>query len=201
MPRPRRSCAAGEVHHLINRGNKKARIFIEAADYQEFVTAMADAAERTGVRHMTFCIMPNHFHIVVQSSAENDISSYMQRLMNAHIRNYQERHGTKGTGHIYQGRYRPIQVLTDDHFLNVCRYVDANPLRAGLVDRAEHWPWGGLALKRSRDGRQLLSAWPVEKPADWLDRVNRQQSEVLLNEIRKAIARRQSLDPTDFLQL
>jgi putative transposase len=201
MPRPKRSCEAGEVYHLINRGNKKARVFIEATDYQEFVMAMADAAERTGVRHMTFCIMPNHFHIVAQSSAENDISSYMQRLMNAHIRNYQDRHGTKGTGHIYQGRYRPIQVVTDQQFLNVCRYVDANPLRAGLVDRAEHWLWGGLALKKSRDGRRLLSPWPVEKPADWLDRVNRQQSEALLNEIRKAIARRRPLDGTDFLQL
>jgi putative transposase len=201
MPRPKRSCEAGEVYHLINRGNKKARVFIEVTDYQEFVTAMADAAERTGVRHMTFCIMPNHFHIVAQSSAENDISSYMQRLMNAHIRNYQDRHGTKGTGHIYQGRYRPIQVVTDQQFLNVCRYVDANPLRAGLVDRAEHWLWGGLALKKSRDGRRLLSPWPVEKPADWLDRVNRQQCEALLNEIRKAIARRRPLDGTDFLQL
>lgn len=201
MPRPRRSCAAGEVYHLINRGNKKARIFIEAADYQGFVTAMADASERTGVRHMTFCIMPNHFHIVAQSSADNDVSAYMQRLMNAHIRTYQERHGTKGTGHIYQGRYRPIQVMTDYQFLNVCRYVDANPLRAGLVDRAEHWPWGGLALKKSRDGRNLLSSWPVPRPADWLDRVNRQQSEASLKEIRKAIARGRPGASTEFLQL
>ena len=150
---------------------------------------------------MTFCIMPNHFHIVAQSATENDISSYMQRLMNAQIRKYQDRHGTTGTGHIYQGRYRPIQVVTDQQFLNVCRYVDANPLRAGLVDRAEHWSWGALALKRARDGRRLLSPWPVEKPADWLERVNRQQGEAVLNEIRKAIARRRPLDGTDFLQL
>ena len=162
---------------------------------------MADAAERTGVTHMTFCIMPNHFHIVARSSADNDLSAYMQRLMNSQIREYQERHGTRGTGHIYQGRHRSIPVLTDYQFLNVCRYVDANAYRAGLVDRAEEWPWGGLSMKRCRDGRELLGEWPMPRPSDWLDRVNRQPSEAMLQEIRKSIARGRPGANAQFLQL
>jgi putative transposase len=201
MPRPRRNYSKGGVYHVLNRGNKKARIFIERADYQDFVTAMADAAERTGVTHMTFCIMPNHFHIVVRSSADNDVSAYMQLLMNSQIGKYQERHGTRGTGHIYQGRHHSVPVLTDYQFLNVCRYVDANPYRAGLVDRAEDWPWGGLSMKKCPKGRELLTDWPVPRPSDWLDRVNRQLSEAKLKEIRKHIARGRPRANAQFLQL
>jgi putative transposase len=114
----------------------------------------------------------------------------MQQLMNRHIRVHQRRHGTSGTGHIYQGRFKSVAIEDERQLLTVCRYVSANPLRAGLVDRAEEWSWSRQATK---DGTALLTEWPSPRPSDWLEIVNRPQSEKMLNPIRSAIVRARRL--------
>ena len=93
--------------------------------------------------------------------------------MNVHIRDLQGRHGTAGTGHIYQSRYKNYPIRTERQFFNVCRYVEANARNAGLVQRAEHWPWSSLVLRGPAEGIDLLSMWPLKRPSDWLDLVNR----------------------------
>ena len=189
MPRPRRFYQDGLAHHVINRGNKKSRVFLEPADYEDFLSAMAEAVSRTSVRTLTFCLMTNHFHLVLRPEHARDLSAYMQRLMNHQIRHYLRRHGTSGTGHIYQGRFKSFPIEGEAHLLAVCRYVEANPVRAGLVDRAEDYRWSGLTCRASADGTPLLAPWPVPKPADWLERVNRQLGEVTLRPIRVRCAR------------
>jgi putative transposase len=117
----------------------------------------------------------------------------MQKLMNRHIRIHQRRHGTSGTGHIYQGRFKSVAIEDERELLRVCRYVNANPLRAGLVDRAEEWPWSDLSRQATKDGASLLTDWPSPRPADWLDIVNRPQGEKMVNPIRSAIVRARRL--------
>ena len=90
---------------------------------------------------------------------------YMQVVMNAHIRDLQRRHGTAGTGHIYQGRYKNSAIVTDRYFLNVCRYVEANPMCAGLGRRAEDWEWSSLVRSGPLDDLNILSPWPVARPS------------------------------------
>jgi putative transposase len=189
MARPKRFYQDGLAYHVINRGNKRARIFLESEDYDDFLDAMAGAAEHVEIRLMTFCLMPNHWHLVIWPFEGRDVSAYMQHLMNRHIRTYQKRHKTSGTGHVYQGRFKSFPIEGEDHFLAVCRYVEANPLRAGLIDRAEEWPWSGLACGATREGTPLLSTWPVPRPADWRQRVNRPLEERSLEPIREAIRR------------
>lgn len=185
MPRPPRICPDGVPQHVFNRGNLRARIFRETADYLGFVAALADGAERTTVRLLAYCLMPNHFHLVLWPVSGIEVPAYMQVVMNAHIRDLQKRHGTIGTGHIYQGRYKNVSILTERHLLSVCRYVEANPYSACLVDRAESWEWSSLTMCGPAEDISLLSPWPVRRPADWLDQVNRPQSEEILQKVKR----------------
>jgi putative transposase len=189
MPRRRRVYPDGLAFHVINRGNRRGRIFLESADYETFLDAMAAAAARTGMRVLAFCLMPNHWHLVLWPRTCRELSAFMQRLMNRHIRVHQKRHGTSGTGHIYQGRFKSVAIEDERQLLRVCRYVAANPLRAGLVDKAEEWPWSDLSRRTTEDGISLLSDWPIPRPADWLEMVNRPQSEKTVEPIRSAIVR------------
>jgi putative transposase len=134
--------------------------------------------------------MPNHFHLVLWPIQGVEVSAYMQVVMNAHLRNLQRRHGTSGTGHVYQGRFKNSAIPTKRHFLNVCRYVEANPMCAGLVERAEHWEWSSLVRSGPADDINILSPWPVPQPATWLEDVNRAPSNRSIREIEERISRR-----------
>jgi putative transposase len=173
MPRPPRFFPDNVPQHIVNRGDQRERIFRSDADYLGFLAGMADAAEHTVVRVLSFSLMPNHFHLVLWPFRGAEISTYMQRLMNAHLQDLVPRHGTSGLGHVYQGRFRPFEIKNDGHLLNVCRYVEANAFRAGLVQRAEEWRWSSLTCCGPDPEIDLLSPWPIPRPHDWLEQVNR----------------------------
>src|SRR5262245_5347788 len=189
MPRPPRVCPDGVPQHIVNRGNLRAQVFRHSADYSGFLAAMTDAVNRTTVRLLAFCLMPNHFHLVLWPVHGQEVSAYMQLLMNAHIRDVQARHGTAGTGHIYQGRYSNSPILTERHFINVCRYVEANPLCAGLVARNEEWEWSSLVRSGPVDDLNILTLWPVKRPRKWIELVNRPLGNRELRELKKEMRR------------
>jgi putative transposase len=172
MPRSRRNFPDCVPHHIVNRGNRKTRIFWNDTDYLAFVAAMTDAAERTVVRLVAFCLMPNHFHLVLWPYKGAEISTYMQLLMNSHLRDLMRRHDLAGKGHVYQGRFRPHAIHNEQHFVNVCRYVEGNAKRAELTARAEDWPWSSLVCDGPAPGITILSPWPMAKPRDWVEQVN-----------------------------
>ena len=163
--RPARIHPDGVPQHIVNRGNLATQIFLSnPRTTWGFLAAMADAADRTAVRLLAFCLMPNHWHLVLWPYNGQEISAYMQVLMNAHIRDLQRRHHSAGTGHIYQSRFRNHPILDEGHFLNVCRYVEANARTAGLVPRAEEWRWSSLTTRGPDDEIDLLADWPVRAP-------------------------------------
>jgi putative transposase len=133
--------------------------------------------------------MPNHWHLVLWPVIGNEVSRYLQLLMNAHIRDLQGRHGTAGTGHIYQGRFKNSDILTERQFINVCRYVEANPLCAGLVDRAEQWQWSSLVTAGPAEGINILAPWPCARPKGWIQEVNQPQSDKTQREIKRRLGR------------
>ena len=116
--------------------------------------------------------MPNHFHLVVKPDEGVTLSAYMQWLTSTHVRRYHAHHGLVGAGHLYQGPYRSGTCDSDVSVLRRMRYVDANPVRAKLVQRAEEWPWSGLSVRLQGDPDGLLSPPPVELPTDWVNYVN-----------------------------
>jgi putative transposase len=111
----------------------------------------------------------------------------MQKLTITHVRNWQENRHRVGYGHLYQGRYKSFPVESDDHFYQVVRYVERNALRANLVARAEDWRWSSLwrRVHGTAEDRWPLSPWPLPRPRDWTDLVNRPQTEAELEAIRK----------------
>ena len=126
------------------------------------------------MRILDYCVMPNHWHFVLWPRRDKDLSSFMSWLTMTHAQRWHAAHHTAGTGHLYQGRFKDFAVQSDKHFLTVCRYVERNPVRAGLVKRAEDWPYGALYRRTKGDvaARALLSKGPVERPDSWLEIVN-----------------------------
>ena len=140
MPRTIRASQGGSCFHVLNRGNGQERVFHKDADYAAFLKAIREGDERTPFRLVAYCLMPNHFHLVVWPRRDGELSAFMKWVMNAHVRRY---HGHyHSSGHIWQGRFNAFPIEHDDHLLTVLRYVERNPLRANLVERAEDWATG-----------------------------------------------------------
>ena len=171
MARSRRVTTVGVVQHVMNRGNRRATIFRKPADYVAFIALLLEAGRRFKVRLLAFCLMPNHWHLVLVADEEGAISSYMRWVTGTHVRRYHRRYGLEGTGHLYQGRYTSVLVQSDRHLVTVLRYTESNALRAGLVSRAEDWQWSSLGAPANIKG-QLLAESPVRRPPDWLELVN-----------------------------
>lgn len=175
MARPHRASAGGFAYHVMNRSAGGVEIFSSPADYQAFERTLAEARQREPVRMCAYALMPNHFHLVLWPRCDKQLSSFMQWLSMTHTQRYRTHRHTVGSGHLYQSRFKSFPIQEDDHFLTVCRYVERNPLRAHLVEKAQDWPWGSLGcraqgLKKATD---LLDDWPVLCPQNWVERVNR----------------------------
>ena len=170
MPRSKRAAVGGMVYHVLNRGNGRMKIFRNVGDYRAFVELMILAKTKADVEIFGFCLMPNHWHLVLRPRAAKDLAGYLSWLTNTHVKRYRS-HYKSTSGHLYQGRFKSFAVQEDAYFLTLLRYVEANPLRAKLVERAERWAWSSLGCARKSAG-QLLAPWPVRRPSDWTTLVN-----------------------------
>jgi len=194
------------VCHVLNRANARLPLFGCPADYELFERTLAEAHQRVAMRTLAYCVMPNHWHLVLWPRADDDLPEFMRWLTVAHTQRWHAAHRTAGTGHVYQGRYKmfPVQarritaaerrqgVLDKGSSLwTVLRYVERNALRAGLVARAEQWRWGSL-WRRSQgppEHRAMLSDPPDPWPDNWLEWVNRPQSAEEEQAVAGSIAR------------
>jgi putative transposase len=191
MPRRLRLDEGGIVYHVLNRRVGRQAIFKHEEDYAAFEQVLEDAGQRRPMRMLAYCLMPNHWHLVLWPRKDGDLARYMQWLTTTHIRRWHAHHGTRGQGPLYQGRYHSFPVQEDLHFLVVCRYVERNPLRACLVARAQEWRWSSLGRPRGR-GRDWLSPrseWPVEVPRNWTVLVNRPQTDAEEAAVRRSVRR------------
>jgi putative transposase len=186
MPRTARASVGGICYHVINRGNAQARVYGDQADYEVFVELIARACQRVPMRVLGYCLMPNHFHLVVWPHDDGDLSRWMQWLLTAHVRRHHRRRQTGG--HVWGGRFKAFPIQRDNHLLTVLRYVERNPLRAELVRQAEDWAWSSLRWWR-REGPAFLHPGPVERPRDWLQLVNQPLAQAELASIRRSVNR------------
>jgi putative transposase len=187
MSRTARASAGGLCYHVLDRGNGRADVFPKDQDYAAFQKLMAEANERLPNRILGYVLMPNHFHLVLWPRGDGDLSRWMQWLLTSHVRRYHRHY--QGSGHVWQGRFKAFPIERDEHLLTVLRYVERNPLRAGLVRKAEAWAWSSLSWRPTGERPALLSDWPVPAPKDWLARVNATQTEGELTALRQRIAR------------
>lgn len=174
-------------YHVINRGNGQAEVFHKDMDYHSFIEMIGEAVERLPMRVLSWCLMPNHFHLVLWPLEDGDLGRWMQWLMTSHVRRYHRHY--KSSGHIWQGRFKAFVIQENHHYLNVLRYVESNALRAGLVARAEDWPGSSLFALQRPDQYRFLAAGPVSRSRDWLELVNQRQSQELIEQIRNSVNR------------
>ena len=185
MARSRRVLLPGGYYHLINRGNDRSTVFHGSADYRGFLQLIEGAQERSRIRLLAFCLIPNHFHLVVSPETAGQISRWMHWLLTTHTHRYHLRRDT--SGRVWQGRYKAFPIKHDGHLLTVLRYVERNALRSGLVDRAEEWPWGSLAWRLDAGPGALLAELPIALPPDWRSRVNEPQTPAELEALRNCV--------------
>ena len=168
MGRPLRAAPGNVVYHVLNRANGRVPLFDDDGDYAACERVLAEACERVSMRVLAYCLMPNHWHLVLWPHQDGDLSRFMGWLTLMHKQRWHAHHHTVGHGHLYQGRFKSYVVEQSEHLLTVCRYVERNALRAGLVERAEPWRWGSAWQRDRGMGQVPLSDWPVERPADWI---------------------------------
>jgi putative transposase len=186
MLRTARASAGGVCYHALNRGNARQDVFLKDGDYRAFLKALAQAHEELPLRVLGWCLMPNHFHLVLWPHADGDLGRWMHWLCNAHVRRYHRHYHS--SGHLWQGRFKAFPVQQDEHLLTVLRYVERNPVRAGLVGRAEYWPWSS---GRCRAGLEAAPPWlaACPLPGDWLGWVNEPLTAGELAQVRHSVTR------------
>ena len=193
MARTPRLVIEDVVYHVLNRANGRETIFQEEKDYRLFEKILFEGKEKYPINIYSFCIMPNHWHFVLSSEKGENIPSFMRWITHTHTQRWHASHKSIGCGHLYQGRYKSFPIEKDNHFLQVCRYVERNPLRAGIVQKAEDWQWSSLWKREHGTEKQspLLSSWPVEKPDSYLEWTNTllKDEEEKLKKIRYAFRR------------
>jgi putative transposase len=171
MPRRSRYVVSGQPFHITNRGVERRRLFFEDADYKEFLGLLSRGRQKFAIRLFGLCLMPNHFHLVIQQEYEAAISAYLHWVQGIYSRELRERTQTVGYGHVFQQRFWSGVIQDSFHLLNVMRYVEANPVEGKLVAHAQDWPWGSLALRESCDPL-TLDVLPIRLPPDWTEWVN-----------------------------
>jgi putative transposase len=180
MGRPLRQAVGGIVYHVLNRRVLRLPLFEDEGYYLAFEKVLLQAMQREDAPELfTFCLMPNHWHLLLRPKANGDLPRWMQWLTVTHTHRWHSHHQTSGTGPVYQGRFKSFPVQEDEHFLTVARYVERNALQADLIPegRAEKWRWCSAWLRNTRSKRKqtdieiklagLHADWPIDRPSNW----------------------------------
>ena len=191
MPRQARVAPGGLIFHVLNRAVARLPLLQKPEDYAAFECVLGEAWQRTPIRLLAYCLMPNHWHMVLWPREDGELTAFVRWLTHTHTMRWHTHYHTAGTGHLYQGRFKSFPVQSDEHFLTVCRYVERNALRANLVERAEDWRWSSLWRRHCGvpEAREILSDWPGGIPRNWLQTVNRPQNPAEVDAIRLAVRR------------
>jgi len=149
MARQPRIDIAKEVYHVINRANARWRIFKTTKDYAAVIDSLEEIKEEFPLDIFAFCIMPNHWHFAVKPKEDGDMGRFFGKFTQKVTQRWHASHHTTGSGHLFQGRFKSFLVEQDSYFLQLMKYIESNPLRAKLADKAEDWQWGSLFLRKN----------------------------------------------------
>lgn len=191
MARPPRVDLGGYVYHVINRANGRATMFKTKEEYLDFEYLLNETREMYEMRILAYCIMPNHWHLLLYPQNDDDLSKVLHWLTTSHVRRHHSRNSTIGYGHLYQGTYKSFLVEEDNHLLTVLKYIERNAVRAKLSKRTEDWQWGSAhrRLRGTAKEKQLLAELPVDLPANYGAWINEAEPSEDLKGIRSCVER------------
>ena len=165
MPRIARVVVPSYPHHVTQRGNRRQQTFFCDDDYRAYLGLMAEWCKRGGIEIWAYCLMPNHIHLIAVPDSEDGLRRGIGEAHRRYTRrvNFRER----WRGHLWQGRFASF-VLDDYYLLAATRYVEMNPVRAGMVDRPEEYPWSSTSAHLAGQDDVLVQATPLlEIVGDW----------------------------------
>jgi putative transposase len=165
MARIARVVAPGLPHHVTQRGNRRQQTFFCDDDYRAYLELMAQWCSRCSVEIWTYCLMPNHVHLIAVPESEDGLRSAIGEAHRRYTRRINFREGWRG--HLWQGRFASY-VMEERYLLAAARYIEMNPVRAGLVDRPEEYPWSsGAGHILGRNDRLVKVSPLLELVDDW----------------------------------
>ena len=165
------------------------KLFHNSQDYTAVQQLLFEVRAAINVRLLSYCIMPNHWHLILWPRNSTEMSHFLQTFTGTHAQRWRTAHSSTGCGAVYQGRYKAFPIQSGDYFLNACRYVERNPVRANLVHRAEEWRWSSCWLHQHEPSDKAMHPWPIPRPDNWLSLVNKTENSTELHDIRCAVSR------------
>src|SRR5262249_946395 len=207
MGRLPRTIDGGLVYHALNRGNNRADVFTDDADRVAFLEALARTKERYPFRLFGYCLMTNHFHLLLRPEPSQSISRILHSRTVAHTWRYHKRHRT--SGHVWQGRFKSPVIQDDAHLLVVLRYIEANPLRARLVADPADYRWSSFQQHGAGRDDPPLSGFPewggvgraeAERRERWRAKVRAVQKESELATVRGSLRSGRPLGSPDWTE-
>jgi len=171
MARKPRIDVGGEFYHVINRANARMKIFFSESDYKLLEKILLEGKYLFDMRILSYCIMPNHFHLLLWPKNDGDMQKFMRWITLKHTQLWHKIHDTVGTGHLYQGRYKSFLIKDEKHLLTEMIYIERNPVRAKIAEKATGWAFSS-AQYRIGTSNYLVSSSPIALPHDYLDFVN-----------------------------
>jgi putative transposase len=181
------------VLHVMNRAIQGVTLFNASDAYAVFVCTLEQATHKVPVRILSYCVMPNHWHLLLWPPNGDQLSRFMQWLTATHAKRWRGSQATTGKGAVYQGRFQAVPVHDEPSFYRVARYVERNPVRAKLVERTDDWGWSSAS--RSKRDRVELCQWPVSRPPNWQHYINDEEPPADLDEIRTCVAYNRPIGP------
>ena len=171
MARLKRINKGGVVYHVLNRANGRLKIFKKPSDFEAFEQILSEAIVRFDMRLCGYCIMSNHWHLVLWPKEDGDLSAFMKWLTVTHSHRWHVAHGTKSCGHLYQGRFKSFPVQSGSYYRTLMQYIESNPLRSKLVGKPYDWQWGSCAIRHGAKKPFKISSGPVRLTKSWFEHV------------------------------
>ena len=162
------------MYHVYNRGSRKGTLFSASEEYTAFEKMLARGRELKGMRVTAYCLMGNHWHLLLWPERDGDLSKFCHWLETTHANRFRRQTDSIGEGAVYQSRFNSVPVTDLVHYLRACRYVERNPVEAKLVERAEKWRWSSAAQRGGAQPELPMDDGPVPLPTSWLAIVNQQ---------------------------
>jgi len=155
MPRRPRELVDGGIYHVFNRGNDRRNLFQEEVDYCCFLNHLRSAKAKYEAALYHYCLMPNHFHLLVKIHHCRDLAAFMHRLQLAYARYFKKTRAF--TGHVFQERFRSPRIHQESYYLQCGRYIERNPVKAGLVQEAAEYLYSSARFYAIGEDNDLVT--------------------------------------------
>ncbi len=197
MARLARVVAAGFPHHVTQRGNRRQQTFFSDDDYRAYLELLAEGCSAAGVEVWGYCLMPNHVRLILVPQHEDGLRAALGEAHRRYTRRINFREGWRG--YLWQGRFASV-AMEESHLMACARYVELNPVRAGLVKRAEQWRWSSAKAHLSGRDDTLVRVRPLlDRAPDWRGHLAVGIGEGELTEIRAGERTGRSLGSAAFI--